>query len=88
MLARSTRVRTGAADAALLKEEWLDSLSFPFSERVRKVVPAAGEESESGDCVAEWAVGVDPDGSGAVALLKPDASGCSAQVTEGFGKDY
>ncbi|XP_074565907.1 Holliday junction resolvase MOC1, chloroplastic-like [Curcuma longa] len=80
VLTLSTRVRAGATDAALLKEEWLDSLSFPFSERVRQVVLAADEEAESGDCVAEWAVGVDPDASGAVALLKRDASGCSAQV--------
>ncbi|KAG6537220.1 hypothetical protein ZIOFF_002306 [Zingiber officinale] len=80
VLAHSTRVRTGPTDAALLKEEWLDSLSFPFSERVRQVVPAAEEEAESGDRVAGWTVGIDPDGSGAVALLKPDASGYSAQV--------
>ncbi|XP_042380542.1 Holliday junction resolvase MOC1, chloroplastic-like isoform X1 [Zingiber officinale] len=79
VLAHSTRVRIGPTDAALLKEEWLDSLSFPFSERVRQVVPAAEEEAESGDCVAGWTVGIDPDGSGAVALLKPDASGYSAQ---------
>ncbi|RRT55305.1 hypothetical protein B296_00048530 [Ensete ventricosum] len=77
-LAWSTRVRTRASDA-LLKEEWLDSLSFPFSENFRQIVPVADEEIVS-DSDAEWVVGIDPDISGAVALLKPDGSGCSAQL--------
>ncbi|WOK93617.1 hypothetical protein Cni_G02317 [Canna indica] len=77
LLAHPTRVRARASDA-LLKEEWLDSLSFPFSERVWKVWPAADEEVESGSG-AEWVVGIDPDVSGALALLKPDGSGYSAQ---------
>ncbi|CAL9044083.1 unnamed protein product [Musa banksii] len=77
-LALSARVRTTASDA-LLKEEWLDSLSFPFSENFRQIVPVADEEIES-DSDAEWVVGIDPDISGAVALLKPDGSGYSAQV--------
>ncbi|CAI9106166.1 OLC1v1005246C1 [Oldenlandia corymbosa var. corymbosa] len=43
------------------KENWLDSLSCPFP-NVHKDV---------GD---EWVIGVDPDASGALALLKPDHS--------------
>lgn len=36
---------------------------------------------------SNWVVGVDPDVSGALALLKIDESGCSAQVIPFFFDD-
>ncbi|XP_057956142.1 Holliday junction resolvase MOC1, chloroplastic [Malania oleifera] len=65
---------------AQLKENWLESLSCPFpfpGEEVR----SCGEEDEPRSNVeTEWVIGIDPDLSGALALLKSDESGCSAQV--------
>nr|CAD1839946.1 unnamed protein product [Ananas comosus var. bracteatus] len=64
---------------AQLKEEWLGSLSFPFPDNGRSPAPDSngGGGGESG---AEWVVGIDPDASGALALLKPDGSAFCAQV--------
>lgn len=59
---------TKASNAAQLKQNWLDSLSIS--------PPKLLEDSNSG-----WVVGVDPDASGALALLKPDHS---AQVWTRF----
>ncbi|KAI0531260.1 hypothetical protein KFK09_000813 [Dendrobium nobile] len=69
------RVRINNAE---LKENWLDSLSCPFFEMGGLPV----EETEQLERVSspEWIVGVDPDVSGALALLKEDSSGCIAQV--------
>ncbi|OAY68461.1 uncharacterized protein LOC109719978 [Ananas comosus] len=74
------RVRSAARVLeAQLKEEWLGSLSFPFPDNGRSPAPDSngGGGGESG---AEWVVGIDPDASGALALLKPDGSAFCAQV--------
>ncbi|KAJ4970346.1 hypothetical protein NE237_003445 [Protea cynaroides] len=73
----SFRVRVKVSDAQL-KENWLASLSYPFSE-------TAGQQSINGeetisDSDSEWVIGIDPDLSGALALLKNEKSDCSAQV--------
>ncbi|XP_030458526.1 Holliday junction resolvase MOC1, chloroplastic-like [Syzygium oleosum] len=67
------RVKGKSADAQL-KQRWLDSLTCP-------VAASSGQ----GDCDgsgsgSDWVIGIDPDLSGALALLKPDESGFSAQV--------
>ncbi|KAJ0978970.1 hypothetical protein J5N97_014444 [Dioscorea zingiberensis] len=54
-----------------LKEKWLDSLSLN---------PLGGGEGVICASETQWVLGVDPDVSGAVALLKPEVSGSSAQV--------
>lgn len=79
VLPRSIRV-SATVSGALLKEEWLDSLSFPFSEKVGQDLHAPDGEVES-DSGAEWVIGIDPDVSGAVALLKPDGAGYSSQAS-------
>ncbi|XP_010271824.1 PREDICTED: uncharacterized protein LOC104607806 isoform X2 [Nelumbo nucifera] len=61
-----------------LKERWLASLSCPFSEIARK--PTDGGEEPANNSGSEWVIGIDPDVSGALALLKNDESDCSAQV--------
>ncbi|OMO89092.1 hypothetical protein CCACVL1_08024 [Corchorus capsularis] len=66
-------VRLSADVAAALKEEWLDSLSCPL--------PESQDDPTQINADINWVIGVDPDLSGALALLKPDpSSGCSAQV--------
>ncbi|KAH7677291.1 hypothetical protein IHE45_07G073900, partial [Dioscorea alata] len=54
-----------------LKEKWLDSLSLS---------PLGGDEGVICASEPQWVLGVDPDVSGAVALLKPDGSVSSAEV--------
>ncbi|KAF8403673.1 hypothetical protein HHK36_011777 [Tetracentron sinense] len=80
VLKDSFRVRVKVSDAQL-KENWLDSLSCPFPEKV-ELSSIEGEGPTSNACSdsSEWMIGVDPDVSGALALLKSDNSGCSAQV--------
>ncbi|KAI5673517.1 hypothetical protein M9H77_13881 [Catharanthus roseus] len=62
-----------AVSQAQLRGNWLDSLSCPFP-------PENGKEILSSDpngvanAASEWVIGIDPDVSGAVALLKPDES--------------
>ena len=58
-----------------LREKWLDSLSYPVSVASDTVELGANGSS------SEWIIGVDPDVSGALALLKSDHSGFSAQVS-------
>ncbi|KAE8657852.1 Detected protein of unknown function [Hibiscus syriacus] len=55
--------------AAPLKADWLDSLSCP---------PAEDPTPTNAD--STWVIGIDPDLSGALALVKTDSSGCSAQI--------
>ncbi|XP_058079027.1 Holliday junction resolvase MOC1, chloroplastic isoform X1 [Magnolia sinica] len=63
-----------------LKEKWLDSLSCPFVERDGDL-GIDGVVTPGSDVGPEWVVGIDPDVSGALALLKVDGdSGVSAQV--------
>lgn len=50
--------------SAQLKNDWLDSLTC----------------SSNNTKGSDWVIGIDPDVSGALALLKPHHSGCSAQV--------
>ncbi|CAA7018379.1 unnamed protein product [Microthlaspi erraticum] len=62
-LAFSALPSTKAIDAALMKEKWLDSLSLPSPEEDE----ATRETPES-----SFIIGIDPDLSGALALLKID----------------
>ncbi|XP_026424483.1 Holliday junction resolvase MOC1, chloroplastic-like [Papaver somniferum] len=65
----SSKVKDKVSSAEL-KEKWLTSLSTPLH-----------DESESNDKrLVEWVIGVDPDVSGALALLRSDDFGCSVQV--------
>lgn len=57
---------------AQLKQNWIDSLSCPF--------PVDGDNIGSDSGGLDWVLGIDPDTSGALALLKPSDSGCTAQV--------
>ncbi|KAG0453455.1 hypothetical protein HPP92_024759 [Vanilla planifolia] len=74
-LRASVRVRT--TDSAL-KEDWLDSLSCPSRETGGKAIEKV--EHLEGDCHSPWVIGIDPDVSGALAILKEHSSGCTAQV--------
>ncbi|XP_027343488.1 Holliday junction resolvase MOC1, chloroplastic isoform X1 [Abrus precatorius] len=68
------RRRVKASDAQL-KENWLDSLSYPFPEKTHLF-----NDPTRIDDGSKWVLGIDPDVSGAVALLKTHGSVCSAQV--------
>ncbi|KAJ9146601.1 hypothetical protein P3X46_028843 [Hevea brasiliensis] len=75
------RVRANVAEAARrLKEDWLDSLSYPYPDNQTELSACGGADSTQSNVGSEWAIGIDPDISGALALLKTDESGCSAQV--------
>ncbi|GMH07620.1 hypothetical protein Nepgr_009460 [Nepenthes gracilis] len=71
------RVRAGVSDVRL-KENWLASLSCPFSEKFDHL--CIKEDVPRNNAGYEWIIGVDPDVSGALALLRTDCLGCSAQV--------
>ena len=75
----SARCRRIKATDAQLKDNWLASLSYPFPEKPQLLNGALdlNQRNET----SGWLIGVDPDVSGAVALLKTDELGCSAQVT-------
>lgn len=83
-LTTSRRTRSNAAsrnslkgsDVAVLKENWLDSLSCPLPE------PYSGSGMDSSRCSvgSDLVLGVDPDVSGAIAVLRTEESGLSAQV--------
>ncbi|XP_078171481.1 mutS2 [Carex rostrata] len=68
---------------SIVKESWLAALSCPLT---RKEEPDLDSHSDSGEVIlgsgSEWIIGVDPDVSGALALLRPDQSPCgySAEV--------
>lgn len=60
-----------SVDAHQLRLNWLDSLSCPLPENDEN------RDAKDSDCcraVSDWVVGVDPDLSGALAVLKPDNS--------------
>lgn len=66
---------------ALFKENWLASLSSP------SVEPKFLNEDEDFRSVddasdSNLVIGIDPDLSGALAVLRTDASGCSAEVCD------
>ncbi|XP_020417697.1 uncharacterized protein LOC18778541 isoform X2 [Prunus persica] len=70
-------VRAKVSDAQL-KDNWLASLSCPFPQTRENFDGTADSTRTNSD--SSWVIGVDPDLSGALALLKGDESGCSAQV--------
>lgn len=61
-----------------LKENWLDSLSSPFLEKVNEL--GMGVEENASSTFPKWVIGIDPDVSGALAVLIDDGSCLSAQV--------
>ncbi|KAJ6964756.1 hypothetical protein NC652_002862 [Populus alba x Populus x berolinensis] len=69
----------GEADAAQLKQNWLDSLTFPLPDET-ETTNLGGDDLTRNNAGTIWVIGIDPDVSGALALLKIDESGCSAQV--------
>lgn len=62
---------------SLLRQKWLDSLSYSPVDVVGSDTVELGSTGNE----SEWVIGVDPDVSGALALLKTDHSGFSAQVS-------
>lgn len=77
---RNTRV-TGARAKftdAELKENWLSSLTCPFPGEVHGL--RANQELPRCNVGSKLVIGVDPDVSGALAVLKIDNLGCTAQV--------
>ncbi|CAK9138810.1 unnamed protein product [Ilex paraguariensis] len=76
-LSGNTRVKAKVLDTQL-KENWLDSLTCPFPEKLlRSDRDSNGQPSNE---KSGWVMGIDPDVHGALAVLKTDCSGCSAQV--------
>ncbi|KDP43180.1 hypothetical protein JCGZ_22732 [Jatropha curcas] len=72
--ADSVILKANVAEAARqLKVDWLESLSCPLPVSQTRL-------STFGNTSSNWVIGIDPDLSGAVALLKIDDSGFSAQV--------
>lgn len=69
-----------------LKEKWLHSLTCPSPLKetenpiLENDVSRGNEEVPSSNSNSQWVIGIDPDVSGALAVLKPDDLGCSAQV--------
>lgn len=68
---------------AQLRQNWLDSLSCPFPEKIDDSSSSSSSSSSnllnfhgiaSPNLGSEWVIGVDPDASGALAVLKPDYS--------------
>ncbi|ESR59566.1 hypothetical protein CICLE_v10016188mg [Citrus x clementina] len=64
---------TKAAVAAQMKQNWLDSLTFP-------PLHVHDLTANQTNADSQWALGIDPDLSGALAVLKSDHNGCSAEV--------
>lgn len=76
------RRRRVEASNAQLKENWLASLSYPFPGNTHLLNEDEEEQENEG---SKWILGIDPDVSGAVALLKFHDSVCSAQVFVSLG---
>ncbi|XP_065876905.1 Holliday junction resolvase MOC1, chloroplastic-like [Euphorbia lathyris] len=75
------KVKATVAEATRqLKENWLHSLSCPFPVDQTHISPSDVPDSVVGNVGFRWVIGIDPDASGALAVLKIDDSGCSAQV--------
>lgn len=71
--------RSSAAGVVLssvqLKEDWLRSMSCPFPEKEEGRPPGCEDSEESGGCSgARCVIGIDPDVSGALAILKGDTA--------------
>ncbi|KAJ7960519.1 Holliday junction resolvase MOC1, chloroplastic [Quillaja saponaria] len=73
----TARAKVKLSDAQL-KENWLASLSYPFPEK-SQLLKGEGESTHNNEG-SDWVIGIDPDISGAVALLKSDELGSSAEV--------
>ncbi|KAM6576819.1 hypothetical protein CsatB_028656 [Cannabis sativa] len=79
------RVKVKASEAEL-KENWLASLSCPLPRDFGTSHSEAKEEEEEGsdsdprNAGSDWVIGIDPDLSGALAVLKSDDPECPAQV--------
>ncbi|KAL2540948.1 hypothetical protein Adt_01926 [Abeliophyllum distichum] len=61
-------------DAQQLKLNWLDSLSCPFLDENENKCLKNSDFGNAGSESSGWVMGIDPDISGALALLKPDDS--------------
>ncbi|CAN0905347.1 Holliday junction resolvase MOC1, chloroplastic [Linum grandiflorum] len=69
-----------AAEVARLKENWLDSLTCPLPSLLEQEDGLSTAGDDSAGSGSSWVIGIDPDLSGAIALLKTQESVCSAQV--------
>ncbi|KAL7151943.1 hypothetical protein ABFS83_04G065600 [Erythranthe nasuta] len=67
----SARDKKVNIDANQLRLNWLDSLSCPWPDSDKN---RASEDSDSCNADSGWVVGIDPDLSGALAVIKPDNS--------------
>lgn len=67
------------ASETQFKENWLTSLSYPFPEKTHLLNGEHDDHTHQNDG-SKWILGIDPDVSGAVALLKTHGSVSSAQV--------
>lgn len=77
VLRSSRRARVRVSEAQY-KENWLASLSCPPPDANGR--QGIREDSSVNNAGTQWVIGIDPDLSGAVALLRTDDSVCSAQV--------
>lgn len=60
---------------AQLKENWLASISCPYPQKINSDEGILNcDPNGVANAASEWVIGIDPDVSGAVALLKPDNS--------------
>lgn len=71
--------RRAKASNTQFKENWLASLSYPFPEKTH-LLNCEHDPTQQNDGF-KWVLGIDPDVSGAVALLKTNGSVSSAQVS-------
>ncbi|KAL6524320.1 hypothetical protein OROGR_016754 [Orobanche gracilis] len=67
----SARDKRTSLDADQFRRNWLESLSCPWPNIDKNL---GSEDSDSYNADSGWAIGVDPDLSGAFAVLKPDNS--------------
>uniref|UniRef100_A0A0R0IML4 Uncharacterized protein n=1 Tax=Glycine max TaxID=3847 RepID=A0A0R0IML4_SOYBN len=78
--------RVKASSDTQFKENWLASLSYPFPEKTH-LLSGEHEPTHQNDG-SKWVLGIDPDVSGAVALLKTHGSVCSAQHMQVFDSPH
>ncbi|KAL6341846.1 hypothetical protein AAG906_038091 [Vitis piasezkii] len=77
VLRSSGKARVRVSDTQY-RENWLASLSCPFPDENER--PGIRMDSAESNAGTQCVIGIDPDISGALALLKTGDSGCSAQV--------
>ncbi|KAL8140164.1 hypothetical protein V2J09_006185 [Rumex salicifolius] len=73
----NSKARVKVSDVQL-KDNWLSSLTCPFPARLES--PGGEAESPPKSDGSDWVIGIDPDVSGALAVLRTDQLDCSAQV--------